>query len=135
MRLLKASTIELVEFPPDRIPPYAILSHTWEAEEVLFTDIQRSTGETKASWNKVQSTCTQTVADGLEYVWIDGCCMDKSSSAELSETINSMYSWYRNAEICYAYLSDVPADVDPNETDSEFARSRWSPGGGLSRNC
>lgn len=126
MRLLKASSIELEEFPPNQIPPYAILSHTWLQEEVLFDDIQRGTAAAKpTAWSKVQSTCYQAISDGLEYVWIDSCCIDKSSSAELSETINSMYAWYGQASICYAYLSDVSAVVDPHKPDSAFAQSRW----------
>lgn len=46
------------------------------------------------------------------------CCIDKTSTAELSESINSMFRWYQKAKICYAYLEDVD-DV------SELGRSRW----------
>ncbi len=63
--------------------------------------------------------------EGLEYIWIDTCCIDKSSSAELSEALNSMYPWYQKAQICYAYLADVPASVDTSSMDSEFGKSRW----------
>jgi hypothetical protein len=56
------------------------------------------------------------------YKWIDSCCIDKSSSAELSEAINSMYKWYANAQVCYAYLSDV--DVDQN-AESALRLSQW----------
>jgi hypothetical protein len=57
--------------------------------------------------------------------WIDTCCIDKSSSAELSEAINSMFKWYNDAEVCYAFLSDVNADEDPNAWPSSFRNSRW----------
>lgn len=40
-------------------------------------------------------------------MWVDTCCIDKSSSAELSEAINSMFAWYRNAKICYVFLADT----------------------------
>lgn len=126
MRLLKASTCELEEFPPNRIPPYAIVSHTWETQEVTFDDLQRSTGKSKnESWRKVQISCQCTIRDGLEYVWIDTCCVNKDSSAELSETLNSMYSWYRNARACYVYLADVPAAGDPSQPGSAFENSKW----------
>lgn len=62
--------------------------------------------------------------DGLEYVWIDSCCIDKSS-AELSESLNSMYAWYAKAQICYAYLVDVPAADDPSQPGSAFEQSKW----------
>jgi hypothetical protein len=57
--------------------------------------------------------------------WIDTCCIDKTSSAELSEAINSMFKWYGDAEICYAYLSDVPGNGDIDQQWKEFANSRW----------
>lgn len=128
MRLLRTHTIELVEFPPDRIPRYAILSHTWGEEEVLFTDMQHHTGQTKSAWSKVQGACAQARADRFGYIWIDTCCIDKSSSAELSEAINSMFTWYENAAICYAYLSDVTmreGHSGAKVNTAEFEQSRW----------
>ena len=51
---------------------------------------------------------------------VDTCCIDKSSSAELTESINSMYRWYQEAAICYAYLFDVQSgDM------SSLSRSAW----------
>lgn len=111
MRLLKCTEKTVVEFVGDSIPRYAILSHTWEDkdDEVVFSDLENgSEYHSKKCWPKVESSCEQALRDGLEYIWIDTICIDKSSSAELSEAINSMFKWYRNAAICYAYLSDVP---------------------------
>jgi hypothetical protein len=129
MRLLKACSVpyELVEFPPDNIPPYAILSHTWGADEVLYADIKSKNVEKRleAAYKKVYYTCEQAKLDKLEYAWIDTCCIDKSSSAELSEAINSMYLWYKEAKKCYAYLADVSIRVDLHNADSEFAHSKW----------
>jgi len=63
--------------------------------------------------------------DGYEWVWIDTYCIDKSSSAELSEAINSMFGWYKKSAICYAYLADVPSNGDPQVPQSAFSKSRW----------
>jgi len=104
---------------------YAILSHTWGLEEVLFKDIQRGIGASKKGFEKLRGCCQKAAGDGFEWVWIDTCCIDKSSSAELSEAINSMYRWYAMSTVCYAYLEDVPADSDPRTLAGEFARSRW----------
>lgn len=128
MRLLRTRTLELVEFTPDRIPPYAILSHTWGEEEVLFTNMQNRTGQKRSAWSKVQGACAQARVDGFDYIWIDTCCIDKSSSAELSEAINSMFTWYANAEVCYAYLSDVTMREGHSGAEvntAEFEQSRW----------
>src|SRR6266516_4759294 len=121
MRLLNSYTFELEEFPNRHrhtIPDYAILSHTWEEKEPSFHDMQKSKAEgmdgyTKmAGYTKITWCCSQARLDGFEYVWIDTCCIDKTSSSELSEAINSMYQWYQNAQVCYAYLTDVPSGED-----------------------
>lgn len=93
-------------------PTYAILSHTWAAnnnEEVTFQDVEASTdqGKSKAGWEKIQFCADRTAADGLRYFWIDTCCIDKKNAVELQEAINSMFRWYQNASKCYVYLSDV----------------------------
>ena len=112
MRLLKSrddGELSLAEFVGDNIPRYAILSHTWGADddEVTFKDLVEGTGKTKAGYRKIRFCTTQAVRDGLQFSWVDTCCIDKSSSTELSEAINSMFRWYHNAAKCYVYLSDV----------------------------
>ncbi|KAI0649836.1 heterokaryon incompatibility protein-domain-containing protein [Trametes meyenii] len=76
--------------------------------------------------NKIRRTCEVALRDGYDFVWIDSCCIDKSSSEELSEAINSMYQWYSLADICYVYLSDVhDNDGSPEPPSSAFSKSRW----------
>lgn len=125
MRLLNAKTIRLEEFFEDRVPPYAILSHTWGDEEISFQEIQGPPPSHQAGYAKITSTCQQALRDGYGYAWVDTCCIDKSSSAELSEAINSMFRWYQEARVCYAYLSDVPLVDDQDEQKAAFAKSRW----------
>ena len=134
MRLLDSKTLEFVEFlREDETPKYAILSHTWEDDEVTFKDMRkyRAVAESKKGFQKIRHCADQAVKDGIDYVWIDTCCIDKSSSAELSEAINSMFRWYRNSAICYAFLSDVtfdPADNSPHyefEHRREISKARW----------
>jgi len=126
MRLIKSSTFELEYFSTDKfLPEYAILSHTWEEEEVLFADMEKGTAAGKAGYRKLLYACTQAMADSLDYVWIDTCCIDKSSSAELSEAINSMYSWYQKARVCYVYMADFPAKV-PALVDSRWFTRGWT---------
>jgi hypothetical protein len=119
----------LITFSADKMPQkYAILSHTWEAEEVTFEDLQNRTATKKAGYNKIRFCGEQARRDGLQYFWVDTCCIDKSSSAELSEAINSMYSWYRESTKCYVYLPDVQKTaINTNEWawKSAFRKSRW----------
>ncbi|KLO92031.1 beta transducin-like protein [Fusarium fujikuroi] len=112
MRLIKARTlvetqrISFVEFYGDR-PRYAILSHTWEThQEITYQDCNRESSKAKTGYDKIRKTCELALGDGLDYVWIDTCCIDKSSSAELTEAINSMFLWYQEAAVCYVYLVD-----------------------------
>lgn len=110
MRLIHVHTFQLREFlgHPSTFPNYAILSHTWEDEEVTFQDFQDiSLARRMKGFNKIKFCCEQAAEDGFEWAWVDTCCIDKTSSSELSEAINSMYNWYGNAMVCYAYLSDV----------------------------
>jgi hypothetical protein len=110
MRLLQSDgggNLSLAEFFEDDIPEYAILSHRWGADEVSYKDMIDGKSKGKAGYGKIQFCGEQARRDGLEYFWVDTCCIDKSSSAELSEAINSMFRWYQKATRCYVYLSDV----------------------------
>jgi hypothetical protein len=122
----------LTEFIGDKIPHYAILSHTWGAdyEEVTYKDLIEATGRTKIGYKKMEFCINQALKDNLQYTWVDTCCIDKSSSAELSEAINSMFAWYRNAAKCYVYLSDVSAGPTNGILSQQtwtvaFKQSRW----------
>jgi hypothetical protein len=100
-----------------QVPPYAILSHTWAEEEVTLQEFTCRNDNTanKAGFAKIAQTCKLAVAHHIGYVWVDTCCIDKTSSAELSEAINSMFQWYKNASVCYAYLSDLPQRAEATE--------------------
>ena len=126
MHLLHTRTGELKEFHGDEIPPYAILSHVWGEGEVTYQDMQasRSQAAKKAGFSKILQTCRKALEESLEYAWVDTCCIDKSSSAELTEAINSMFRWYQEAKTCYVYLADVPARENP-VFESVFTSSRW----------
>ena len=82
------------------MPKYAILSHVWGKEEVTFEDIgDLFKARRMLGFEKIRLSCVQAKRDGLQYVWVDTCCIDKSSSSELSEAINSMFKWYQNAAV------------------------------------
>ncbi|KAI6080656.1 HET-domain-containing protein [Hypoxylon rubiginosum] len=147
MRFLKAivaketGILEVIEKNANQIPQYAILSHTWEKDEVKFEDIESGRAkdvtqnaleakiETSPfearSLSKLKYACIQAAKDGYEYIWIDSCCIDKRNSAELTEAINSMFAWYRDAAVCYAFLLNAPDDLSTTEAESEFAGNRW----------
>ncbi|KAJ1322995.1 HET domain-containing protein [Microdochium nivale] len=111
MRLLNAKSYAFEEFYGHATPPYAILSHTWQGSgEVTHQQWLALTEEVqaKSGFRKIRNACTQALVDGHNWIWIDTNCIDKFSSAELSEAINSMFAWYRDAAICYVYLDDVP---------------------------
>jgi hypothetical protein len=139
MRLLRrcdAGEFSLTEHMrgEDTTPPYAILSHTWGADpdEVTFEDMTNGTGKGKVGCEKIRFCGEQARQDGLQYFWVDTCCIDKANKAELTHAINSMFRWYRNATRCYVYLSDVSSPaLENNEEEStslwelQFRKSRW----------
>jgi hypothetical protein len=112
MRLLKYDKdgqLTVTSFINNAIPQYAILSHTWGAdtEEVTFADVVQGGNKHKSGYKKIRFCGEQAQRDGLQYFWVDTCCIDKSDQAELSLSIQSMFRWYQNATKCYVYLSDV----------------------------
>jgi len=127
MRLINVHTLKLKYFEGETEPPYAILSHTWISteDEVSFADFQDLTiSRKKAGFKKIAFVCNEAKSTGIDHAWVDTCCIDKSSSAELSEAINSMFRWYSKAKICYAYLSDVNLAPD-NDPEGLLKDSRW----------
>ena len=153
MRVLRTEGSERKDWIPRlctyRGQPYAILSHRWLEDanhEVLFADVQEidrsiinglehlhvvknsryadGTASSKPGFSKLQGAARQAQTDGYQYLWIDTCCIDKSSSAELSEAINSMFKWYKAAAVCYVYLMDVSDAADTSQS-SLFAASEW----------
>jgi Heterokaryon incompatibility protein (HET) len=132
MWLINTSTLSLESFYGDAIPAYAILSHTWGEGEVSFqefTQVSESMRDgitSNPGYRKIIATCAQALGDGYSYAWVDTCCIDKTSSAELIEAINSMFGWYRQSEVCYVYLSDFElVNGDREQFYAEFGRCRW----------
>lgn len=140
MRLLNTTTYKLEDFYSSP-PPYAILSHRWEEHEVTFADLagpilenERETWEPKdtrkaISWKKIKGACkiAREQDCAIKWIWLDMCCINKESSAELQESLNSMFAWYRDAGICLVYLRDVPDCElwDASKDDSAFQESEW----------
>lgn len=123
MRLLNvANILELKEFIGSGVPPYAILSHTWEDDEITLQQMKDPASALKKGYRKIQQTCALAARDGLGFAWVDTCCIDKLSSAELTEAINSMFQWYENAKVCYVFLADLaPGD----DLVSALGKCRW----------
>jgi hypothetical protein len=136
MRLLEVNArgeLSLTKNLIEDIPRYAILSHSWGADkdEVTFNDLENGSGKSKTGYAKIQFCREQAEKDGLQYFWVDTCCIDKANHTELSEAITSMFGWYRDAVKCYVYLSDVSARKRNNSGQTEqtwesaFRKSRW----------
>lgn len=135
MWLINVESRRLQEFIGIRAPKYAILSHTWvNGQEVTFQEMmgaagQRSAESAKTGWDKINMTCLQAARDGLEYAWVDTCCIDKTSSAELSEAINSMFQWYGRAVVCYVFLPDLTLSSSALESSENLRANiehcRW----------
>ncbi|KAH6853065.1 heterokaryon incompatibility protein-domain-containing protein [Alternaria rosae] len=127
LRLDEPDKFSLVEHNGKSTPPYAILSHTWGAdnEEVTFKDLTEGVGKSKAGYKKILFCGTQAASDGLQFFWVDTCCIDKSSSADLSEAINSMFRWYQDAAKCYVYLAKF--SIDGSVRNNLPSQQTWKP--------
>lgn len=122
---------ELISFDDDDPPPYAILSHTWiQNQEVIYQELEAGLGRNKSGFDKIRFCGEQAAEDGLEYFWVDTCCIDKSSPHELGTAINYMFRWYKRASKCYVYLPDVSVPEHDAVAfkitwSNAFVRSRW----------
>ncbi|PVH79423.1 HET-domain-containing protein [Cadophora sp. DSE1049] len=130
MRLINTKTLGIESFPRfehPTIPAYAILSHRWGADEVSLQEMQDPSPSlpSKLGYQKVLKCCEVAGSFGFEYIWIDTCCIDKTNKVELTEAINSMFNYYRDADVCYAYLVDVPSDDQLEAEESRFRKSSW----------
>ena len=130
MRLINVHTFKQADrFKDNRTPAYAILSHRWRENEISYQDFLNTTKDALyIGFAKVAHACAQAKQTGLDWIWIDTCCIDKTSSTELSMSINSMFRWYRDAQVCFAYLDDVnPLNRDKVEDKLEdhILKSKW----------
>ncbi|PMD29259.1 HET-domain-containing protein [Hyaloscypha variabilis F] len=135
MRLLKINNVngDDVEFElvnREGKPNYAILSHTWgkDTDELSFEDMKNDEGCNKIGYQKMKKFLAKAWQAGLRYGWVDTCCIDKSSSAELSEAINSMFQWYKEAAYCCVYFSDLlghPSKLLKQDLAVKLRPCRW----------
>jgi hypothetical protein len=132
MRLLTYSddgklsiTADLVD--EDTMPPYTILFHMWglEADKVTFDDLTSNTGKDKPGYKKILFCGEQSCQDGLQYFWIDTCCINKVDKTKFSHAIWSMFCWYQNASKCYVCLSDI--SIRKREANTMLTESTWEP--------
>lgn len=131
MRLIKVADLSMCPDVADEdriLNQYAILSHTWDqdGQELVFSDFTASLpGETpgalqpelhwqntrKTGFKKLQNFSLIAKEHNIDYVWMDTCCIDKSSSTELQLSLNSMFRWYARSAICVVYLSDFELEM------------------------
>lgn len=130
-RETRSGALEKIEIRLERdvnVSDYAILSHRWgrPMDEVSFEDMLTNQYRNKKGYAKLVGCCEQARRDGLRYVWVDTCCINKASSAELSEAITSMFAYYERAKMCYAFLDDVSIDSNAGGSPpSSFSQSAW----------
>ncbi|KAK8080906.1 HET domain protein [Apiospora hydei] len=137
MRLIDVKTLRLHEFYDERlVPKYAILSHTWSNEEVALQEYEHllaggpgaDVTYAKQGYMKIVAACKAADELGLRWCWADTCCIDKKSSAELTEAINSMFKWYLQADVCLAYLDDLDVMTEAQHRRGEeplMESCRW----------
>ncbi|KAF2850341.1 HET-domain-containing protein [Plenodomus tracheiphilus IPT5] len=134
MRLLHFDALGrliLADFRGKPIPPYAILSHRWGNSEILIEDVSNGNyKEKEEGYRKLRFCAEQAAQDGLQYFWIDTCCIDRWDNNERSKAINSMFEWYRKAVRCYVFLSDVSVAsateaAQRSSWEASFRASDW----------
>ncbi|KAI5982332.1 hypothetical protein EDD15DRAFT_2181090, partial [Pisolithus albus] len=103
--------MDLIRTEVSRHFQYVMLSHRWSSGEPSLHDIEgRKIYSMPAigGLGKLQGFCAVACEWNYLWAWSDTCCIDKHSSAEVQETIGSMFAWYRRSALTIVYLSDVP---------------------------
>ncbi|EME48360.1 hypothetical protein DOTSEDRAFT_111345, partial [Dothistroma septosporum NZE10] len=127
-RLINTIDLSFHEFEHvESAPRYAIVSHRWGKDEITYQKFlaDRYQSGQGNGWFKTIKGCNLARSFELSWVWIDTCCIDKKSSSELSEAVNSMYSWYSHSHECYAFLPDVLLTPTDEGFAEEFEKSVW----------
>ncbi|KAK7440030.1 hypothetical protein VKT23_017281 [Stygiomarasmius scandens] len=130
-RFIDTLTLKLVKFNDDStVPPYAILSHRWISEkEVVYAEYFQPRKETsfKSGYQKIRAACRKARQDGIRYIWIDTCCIRQGDHGDVAANVTSMYAYYQNAKVCYAYLGDISEEFDSSSSSrSRALRLLWS---------
>jgi hypothetical protein len=128
MRLINTSSLDLLLVVDSTQEKYVVLSHVWGNEEVTFQELSQLASRSKSGFDKIEKTCSLARQQGFDWTWVDTCCIDKSSSAELSEAINSMFTWYRDSHVCFVHLADLePIPTDMNRRDRQSFLNEYLP--------
>lgn len=122
MRLLRTRDFTLTEITGGETPPYAVLSHRWQQEEVTYQDVEAKLYHRKKGFAKIREACRIAEGNGFSWLWVDTCCIDKKDLVELQEAINAMFKWYAQAGICIAYLFDHTDKVNKLAGSTWFTR-------------
>jgi hypothetical protein len=100
------SKVDTTLSEPEEIVRYAILSHRWmDQDEPTYEEVKSGKARGRGYW-KLWKFCEKAREYGVKFAWSDTCCIDKSSSTELDESIRSMFRWYRNSTICIVHLAE-----------------------------
>jgi len=112
-----------VDYPSVHVK-YAILSHRWLDEmEPTYGEIEAGTA-VGPGYDKLLKFCEKARQYGMEFAWADTCCIDKSSSTELDESIRSMFRWYSNSAICMVHLAQ--SETIEHIIDDEWIKRGWT---------
>ncbi|OAX36057.1 hypothetical protein K503DRAFT_744950 [Rhizopogon vinicolor AM-OR11-026] len=113
-------------YHPSNTLEYAILSHRWLGEgEPTYEQIKSGTASVASrGYEKLQFFCDKARAYNVQFAWSDTCCINKSSSTELDESIRSMFRWYKNSTVCIVHLaqSETIGDIP----DDEWTQRGWT---------
>lgn len=131
MLLLDTTNLQLCEFRGNP-PPYATFSATWNGEDVWHEDLQNPQVATqKPGLHTLQRACTECQSRELKWLWTDAVCIDRRSSAAISESLNSLAAIYRASTLCIVYLHDVllaegcSLDIDRSISGCKWIKTAW----------
>jgi hypothetical protein len=129
LKLKDNGKFSLIEFIGDKIPQYAILSHTWgvDGEEGTFKDLMKGTGKSKAGYQKIRFCGEQAATDSLQYFWSTVVALTNQAAPSFQRLSTLCFAGtiYHDAGKCYVYLSDV--SISGSIKNDQFSQWTWEP--------
>ncbi|KAI6045477.1 hypothetical protein EDC04DRAFT_60772 [Pisolithus marmoratus] len=106
---------------------YVMFSHAWHrhGKEPSFQDVNKA----QSVWwlpstplnEKLHNFCGETRRLGYRWAWSDTCCIDKTTSSILNQSLTSMYKWYADSAATLVFL----AGVKHPSNRGDLTRSLW----------
>jgi hypothetical protein len=127
MKLVNTQTLKAIEFSDESLPPYAVVSQTWNPNNVWLTNYSYLSETIAKAERRTSQLSNLAKRQGHDWIWLDTCCRSSSANEEL---LDLKRKWTNSLLEAFVFVGDVPWLPKGNNTLVVACRKvRWSIGG------